>query len=113
MAENKVRMNVRRHMDSMTTVLGKLITENHAEFFIHAEGELILNEKVYKQPDVKITRTYRFEGESDPADQAIIYVIKTSDGGMGYCIDGYGMYSRHTNNLYRDFIQHSRIENLH
>jgi hypothetical protein len=103
-------MNVKRHMDSVSVVLKNLkMKRQDTEFFILAKGQLTLNGKIYKQKDVKILRTYRFEGESDPADQAIIYVIKTGDGSMGYCIDGYGMYSSHTNDLYHDFLQHATI----
>jgi hypothetical protein len=100
-------------MDSISTVLSKLkLKRQDTEFFILAKGEVTLNGKIYKQHNVKILRTYRFEGESDPADQAIIYVIKANDGSMGYCIDGYGMYSAHTSDLYRDFIQSATIESL-
>ena len=105
-------MNERRHMDSISLVLKNLRGKDQGtEFFIPAKGELTLNGKTYRQQDVEILRTYRFEGESDPADQAIIYVIKANDGSMGYSIDGYGMYSAHTNDLYRDFIQHANISN--
>jgi hypothetical protein len=101
-------------MDSISIVLGNLkLKKQDNEFFIFAKGEVTLNGKIYKQRDVRIQRTYRFEGESDPGDEAIIYVIKANDGCMGYCIDGYGMYSCHTNDFYHDFIQHAAIDNLH
>jgi hypothetical protein len=85
------------------------VKKQDTEFFVLEGGQLMLNGKIYRQQDVRILRTYRFEGESDPADQAIIYVIKAKDGSMGYGIDGYGMYSSHTNDLYHDFIQHAAI----
>jgi hypothetical protein len=100
-------------MDSLSMVLRILKSQNQGtEFFIFAKDQLTLKGITYKQEDVEILRTYRFEGESDPGDQAIIYVIKTNDGSMGYCIDGYGMYSCHTNDLYHEFIQHATIANL-
>ena len=100
-------------MDSISLVLKNLKRKDQdVEFFILEKGQLTLNGKTYRQQDVEILRTYRFEGESDPGDEAIIYVVKANDGSMGYCIDGYGMYSAHTNDLYRDFIQHAAISNL-
>lgn len=106
-------MDERRHMDSISIVLKNLKGKDQdTEFFILAKGQVSLNGRTFRQQDVEILRTYRFEGESDPGDQAIIYVIKTNDGSMGYSIDGYGMYSAHTNDQYRDFIQHATISNL-
>jgi len=103
-------MDKRRHMDSLTTVLSTLRSKKQdTEFFVVAKGKLMLSGKTYMQKDVKILRTYRFEGESDPADQAIIYVICTKDGNMGYCIDGYGMSSCHTSDLYHEFITNASI----
>jgi hypothetical protein len=100
-------------MDSISDVLRTLkLKDQDAEFFILSKGCLTLKGKVYQLQNVKILRTYRFEGESDPADQAIIYVVRAIDGTMGYCIDGYGVSSCHTNDLYRDFIQHATIANL-
>jgi hypothetical protein len=47
-------------------------------------------EKAYMPEEVKITNFYRFEGESDPGDNSIMYVIETTDGKKGTLVDGYG-----------------------
>jgi len=36
---------------------------------------------------------YRFEGELNPSDNAILYAIKTNDGEKGTIVDAYGMYN--------------------
>ena len=36
---------------------------------------------------------YRFEGESDPDDNAILYIIETNDGTKGTLVDAYGVYN--------------------
>lgn len=42
-----------------------------------------------------IDKSYRFEGESDPEDEAIIYAISSLDGTTkGVLIDGYGPSSQ-------------------
>ncbi len=61
--------------------------------------------KFYKPEDLKIIRTYRFEGESDPADSTVLYVIEANDGLIGYSIDAYGAYSNHEEDGYDDFIR--------
>ena len=50
-------------------------------------------EKVYHPEDIKISSFYRFEGESDPADNSIVYAIETHTGEKGTLTDAYGPYS--------------------
>ena len=97
-------------MDTITMVLQNLnLTGRGTEFFIHQDGVLDLKGKSYYQRDVKIIKTYRFEGESDPADAAIIYIVRTNDGVTGYCIDAYGIYSAHTNDLFTNFLRDAEV----
>ncbi len=68
-------------MDSLTHVLKKLKLKGQGgEAVVNAHGKLTLNGNTYQQDEVVILRTYRFEGESDPGDAAIIYVVKANDG---------------------------------
>jgi hypothetical protein len=39
----------------------------------------------------KITEVYRFEGETDPDDEAIVYAIESTDGIKGTLVNGYGI----------------------
>ena len=50
-------------------------------------------DKNYPPSEVNIVDFYRFEGQSDPADNAIMYVIETDDGVKGTLIDAYGAYA--------------------
>lgn len=59
---------------------------------------------------MKIIRTYRFEGDSDPSDAAIIYLLEASDGLIGYSMDAYGVYSNHSDDGYDDFIRKIQVE---
>lgn len=47
----------------------------------------------YTFDQVKILNFYRFEGESDPSDSSILYVLESKDGKRGLLIDAYGVYS--------------------
>jgi hypothetical protein len=53
-----------------------------------AEGE-----KKYDPDEVSIVNFYRFEGESDPADSAVLYAIETNDGVKGSLSDAFGVYA--------------------
>jgi hypothetical protein len=65
---------------------------------------VLLKGKLYRQSEIKIIRTFRFEGESDPDEEAIIYLIKANDGTIGYSLDSYGVYTNHENDGYADLI---------
>jgi hypothetical protein len=43
--------------------------------------------------DFEITEIYRFEGNSDPADEAIVYAIESKNGLKGVLVNGYGISS--------------------
>lgn len=93
-------------MTTLSSVLEKLrLKKRDSEFRMLPGGFGIGNGKFYTPQDLKIIKTYRFEGTSDPADSSIIYVIEANDGLIGYSIDAYGVYSNHGDDGYDDFIR--------
>jgi hypothetical protein len=98
-------------MTTVSSVLEKLRVKKHDnEFRMTPEGFTPGNNKYYNPEDLKIIRTYRFEGESDPSDSSIIYVIEGKDGLIGYSMDAYGVYSDHGDDGYDDFIRKISVE---
>jgi len=53
----------------------------------------IQSKRVYWPEDVNVLNYYRFEGNSDPADNAILYAIETRDKTRGTLVDAYGPYA--------------------
>lgn len=93
-------------MTTLSSVLEKLrLKKRDHEFRMTHEGFGTGSGKFYKAEDLKIIRTYRFEGASDPSDSTILYVIEANDGLIGYSIDAYGAYSNHDDDGYDDFIK--------
>ncbi len=43
--------------------------------------------------EFNVDETYRFEGDSNPDDSAVLYAISSSTGLKGTLVDGYGAYS--------------------
>lgn len=41
--------------------------------------------------EFEITEVYRFEGDSDPADEAIVYAIESRNGQKGVLVNGFGI----------------------
>lgn len=106
-----MKMRTKRNMDPLTVVLKHLGLKGQAsEIVVLKDGKLRLDGKIYSQDTASILRTYRFEGDSDPGDASIIYVVQAGDGSIGYCMDGYGMYASHTNDLQGNFIRRASIE---
>ncbi len=42
--------------------------------------------------EFEIVKIYRYEGDSDPADEATVYAIRSPNGVKGFLVTGYGMY---------------------
>ena len=98
-------------MTTLTSVLEKLrIKKMDNEFKMAPEGFSIGNNKYYQPEDLKIIRNYRFEGDSDPSDNAVLYLIEANDGLIGYSLDAYGAYSDHEGEGYDDFIRKVKVD---
>jgi hypothetical protein len=93
-------------MDTLRTVLEHLKQKHqYNEFTINEQGLVLLLGKSYREDEIHMIKTYRFEGDSDPAEEAIIYLIETNDGAIGYSIDTYGIYTNHSDDVYGGFIK--------
>ena len=82
-------------MKSLSSCTNRMKEEGYKEDFQATEEGLHTfdKSKTYKPDQVKIVNFYRFEGESDPGDNNILYVIETDDGCKGTLVDGYGAYA--------------------
>lgn len=62
-------------------------------------------EKSYRSEDLKIIRTYRFEGASDPADNVALYLVEDLYGNKAMIIDSYGADSNYDGREFDEFIK--------
>lgn len=62
-------------------------------------------EKSYQPQDLKIIRTYRFEGASDPDDNIALYLVKDHYGNMAMVIDSYGFNSNYEGPEFDEFLK--------
>jgi hypothetical protein len=92
-------------MDTLHTVLDQLKHKHQDHVFeLNEQGRISLEGRLYDQRELTLIKTYRFEGASDPSEEAIIYLVRTSDGKIGYSLDAYGVYTNHHDDGYADFI---------
>jgi hypothetical protein len=60
----------------------------------HPEGlRMVETGRTFPPNEIVIREYYRFEGESDPDDMAIVYAIEGPDGVRGVLVDAFGVYA--------------------
>ena len=60
-----------------------------------------------KPEEFEISEVYRFEGNTDPADEAIVYAIESIRGQKGVLVNAYGAFSdTATDNLVKKLQVH-------
>ncbi|MBS1654659.1 MAG: hypothetical protein JSU05_07435 [Bacteroidetes bacterium] len=59
---------------------------------------LVCNDDKFSTEEFEITEVYRFEGNTDPADEAIVYGIESNKGHKGVLVNGYGISADVTTN---------------
>jgi hypothetical protein len=82
-------------MTTLTDRVNKAIKDGYTDNFKVTRQGLFsgVKHKTYNPAEVKIVDFCRFEGESDPSDNEIMYVIETNDGDKGILIDAFGPYA--------------------
>jgi len=89
--KNDSTLKMKTLSESVNEAIGNGYPEN---FKVINQGLSTEDEQViYTPQDITIPNFYRFEGYSDPQDNAILYWIETSDGRKGILIDAYGAYA--------------------
>lgn len=105
-----------RYSDRMDTLSG--VMENlrgkglDREFKLQEKGFTLDGQQFYQPEDLTIVQTFRFEGESDPADMQILYILQSTDKQRGYSLDTYGKDTLHEDEEgYDNFIRRIRVAN--
>jgi hypothetical protein len=78
--------------DTITEAITDLKKRGYKYDFNIRNNQLACDEftEQYKHDDFEIKEVYRFEGPSDPADEAVVYAIEAPSGRLGILVDGYG-----------------------
>lgn len=100
-------MSTAASMTPLSQVMNRLNEKGYgSEFKVYQDGAGFHKEDShrYRPEELTIVKTYRFEGESDPADMAVLYAIEASDGAKGMLLNAYGTYSDQDQQNYDDFI---------
>lgn len=99
-------------MKSLSSCVNRMKEEGYQEDFQVTDKGLHTFDKSknYRPDQVRIVSFYRFEGESDPGDNIILYVIETDGGEKGTLVDGYGAYD--DGNVSKFIVQVEEIQKV-
>ncbi|HEX6222930.1 MAG TPA: hypothetical protein VFZ52_00880 [Chryseolinea sp.] len=89
------RFDATEKMPTLSEKITVALQQGYSENFkISSQGLTDeMGEKFYPASEIHIPNFHRFEGYSDPQDNAILYWIETSDGRKGILVDAYGAYA--------------------
>ena len=77
--------------DTVTEAVKGLKERGYTKDFNLRENCIICDEEKYHPEDFEIVEVYRYEGDSDPADEAVVYAVESKKGDRGVLVSGYGI----------------------
>jgi hypothetical protein len=84
-------MDQKFHYATITEAIEQLKKQGYTLDFNLAGNRLKVAEQEYTADEFEIIDLYRYEGESDPGDEATVYALASKSGVKGILVSGYGM----------------------
>ena len=81
------------HYATITEAIEQLHKQGYTLDFNLQKGKLIADGSEYAAADFEIADLYRYEGQSDPGDEATVYALASASGIKGLLVSGYGISS--------------------
>src|SRR5215467_9023017 len=76
--------------DTVSAAVKGLKQRGYTRDFNLQENCIVCHEDKYHPEDFEIVEVYRYEGNSDPGDEAVVYAIEGRNGEKGVLVSGYG-----------------------
>jgi len=86
-------MQHKTHYDTVSTAIEELRKQGFTVDFNIEEDKIVCSQGKFDKDNFEVMDVYRYEGNSDPADEAAVYAIKSSSGLKGILVTGYGASS--------------------
>ena len=81
------------HYDTVSKAVEALQQQGYTTDFRLEENRLVCPTDAFLADEFDILDVYRYEGDSDPADEASVYAIESKSGQKGILVTGYGASS--------------------
>lgn len=87
-----------RNYETVSEAVNDLVKRGYTtDFNIHENGECLIcnkGETSLSPEDFEIDETHRFEGQTDPGDEMIVFAISSKNSDIkGIVVNAYGIYS--------------------
>ena len=79
------------HYATVTEAIEQLKKQGFTLDFNLQENQFTCDDQAYPADGFEIVDLYRYEGESDPADEATVYALSSASGIKGVLVSGYGV----------------------
>ena len=83
-------MQHKTHYDTVSKAVEELRKQGYTTDFNIGENSITCSDGNFGTNDFEVVDVYRYEGDSDPADEAAVYAIRSSSGLKGILVTGYG-----------------------
>ena len=96
------------NLKTLSQVLNILIQRGITkEICMNDQKQMVLGkgEKTYQPEDLCVVKSYRFEGDSNPDDNAVLYLLEDKEGELSTILDTYGGESNHTGEEFDNFLR--------
>ena len=100
-------METHYHYNTVTEAINELRQMGYTLDFNLEENCITCHPDKFNADEFEIREVYRYEGNSDPADQATVYGIESMNGKKGILVNGYGTG---TNNVANAILQKLRLD---
>jgi len=86
-------MKQKFHYATITEAIEQLHEQGYTLDFNLQKDKLVADGREYTAADFEIADLYRYEGQSDPGDEATVYALASVAGVKGLLVSGYGISS--------------------
>ena len=86
-------MKQKFHYDTITDAIAELRKQGFTSDLNLEGSNFKAGEQLYPVDDFEIVDLYRYEGQSDPGDEATVYALASTSGIKGVLVTGYGATS--------------------
>ncbi|HLP20484.1 MAG TPA: hypothetical protein VK174_09290 [Chitinophagales bacterium] len=83
-------MKSKVHYNTVSEALDRLRLKGYTIDFNLPDNLQAFKNGKYNPGDFQIKDVYRYEGNTDPGDEATVYAIESTDGVKGVLLSGYG-----------------------
>ena len=91
----------------LSVVMEKVKNKGYGAELVWKDGTMQNEQlgKTYQAEELEIVKTFRFEGDSNPSDNAVLFLVEDQANNKAFLLDSYGMYSKEEDEGFDEFLK--------